>query len=346
MHPFGPMLRAVQAMPLSSLQITGNLCAGVAALVFLVPMQRMVGSLGRDHFNDNRWIRPVLPVAVGLWGLAAGVLLCVTAGGGFDDLGFGRALLYVLTVTATLAVGVVWFVFVALFARPGFTPRALYVPAIQLVPLATLLMAVSLLNPGLVPGVSFSWLRWPWLILAGVTLLVCVIFFGNRIVSAGGRVVGDIVRGIGNRGPSTADQLARIAALEPEAHFIDLLDWANRFNRDVREAATARLRSHPDFLTRLCTELESGLAEYSLSFLRQAQLSEAELRRLAGPTRTALLRWVYGIPAPNYTTKKHLAANRRWGLAMFRDLTAKFAGTRVDFAPVLAEFKAKIEPGS
>ena len=114
--------------------------------------------------------------------------------------------------------------------------------------------------------------------------------------------------------------------------------------REVRDAAAARLRSNPKFLERLSTELGTGNVELAVTFLRDAALSPAEQARFARPARKAMQRWVDRIPAPNYTTKKHLKDQRRWGTEMFRVLSEKFAGTGVDFGPVIADFKDKVEP--
>lgn len=201
------------------------------------------------------------------------------------------------------------------------------------------------LNPQLAPGLPTQWLRLPWTIFAGLSLVVCVGFAGHRIISTGVGGVVAIVHGIRNPGPSSREILATVAELDPETHFEDLLRRASRDESpEVREAATARLRSHPQFLERLSTELETGYVEPALAFLRDATLSPAETSRFARPACTALRRWVGRIPAPNYTTKSHLKALRRWGTEMFRVLPDKFAGAGVDFAPVLDDFKDKVEP--
>ena len=111
----------------------------------------------------------------------------------------------------------------------------------------------------------------------------------------------------------------------------------------MREAATARLRSSPQFLERLSTELETGYVEPALVFLRDATLTPAEHARFAQPARKALQRWVDRIPAPNYTTKAHLNDLKRWGTDMFRVLPEKFAGTGEDFTSVMDDFKDKVE---
>ncbi len=330
--------------PSASQQTIGNVCVGLATLILLLPLQRLLSHYADAEVSHNQWVTPALFVVSPLWLLLMGALLSVTASGGFDWLRLGRPALFTLTVAATLALAVVTFVFVALYIRPGFTPRFLYSPVIYLVPLATGLLVVLSLNPQLVPGFPTQWLRLPWTIFAGLSLVVCVGFAGYQIVSTGAGGVAAIVHRIRNPGPSSQEILATISAADPETDFEDLLRRASRDeSREVREAAAARLRSHPTFLERLSTELETGYAEPALAFLRDATLSPAETSRLARPACTALRRWVGRIPAPNYTTKSHLKELRRWGTEMFRALPEKFAGTGVDFAPVMDDFKDKVE---
>lgn len=325
-------------------QIIGNVCASLATIVFLFPLQKLLSNYASKYVSTNDWATPALYILIPLWLLLMGALLCVTITGGFDWLRLGRTTLYVLTVAAALALATVSFVFIALYIRPGFTPRLLYTPVIYLVPLATVLLVILSLNQKLVPGIPMQWLRWPWTIFAALSLVACVAFFGYQIFRLGVGGVTGIAHRIANPGPSSADVLARIATLDPEKNFTDLLQRANRHeSREVREAATARLRSNPNFLERLSTELETGYVEPAVVFVRTATLTPAEQTRLAHPTCTAMQRWVDRIPAPNYTTKKNLKDLRSWGTEMFRILPEKFASTGVDFTPVIEEFKTKVE---
>ena len=329
--------------PSPVLQIIGDICAGLATLILVLPLPLLLWYFADKEVSNDQWVTPVLYMLTPLWLLLLGALLCMTASGGFDWLRLGRPALYALTVAATLALAVVSFVFIALYIRPGFTPRGLYSPVIYLVPLATVLLVVLSLNQKLVPGIPVQWLHRPWTIFAAVSLVGCVAFSGYWIVTTGfGGVVG-IAHRILNPGPSSAEMLAQISSLDPEADFEALLYRADRDqSREVREAATARLRSGPKFLERLSTELETGYLEPALAFLRDATLSPAEQARLARPARKAMQRWVDGIPAPNYTTKKHLRDLKRWGTEMFRVLPEKFANTGVDFTPVIDDFKDKV----
>ncbi len=323
-------------------QIIGDICAALATLIVLLPLPFLLWHFANEEASNDQWVTPVLYLLTPLWLLLMGALLCVTASGGFDWLRLGRPVLYALTVAATLALAVVSFVFIALYIRPGFTPRGLYSPVIYLVPLTTVLLVVLSLNQKLVPGFPAQWLHRPWTIFAAVSLVGCVAFSGYWIVTTG---VGGVVRiadRVLNPGPSSAEMLAQISSLDPEADFDALLyRAAGEQRRQVHDAAAARLRSSPNFLQRLSNELETGHVEPALSFLRDATLSPAEQARLARPARKAMQRWVDGIPAPNYTTKKHLSDLKRWGTEMFRVLPEKFASTGVDFKPVIDDFKDK-----
>lgn len=326
-------------------QIIGNICVVIATIIFLLPLQKLLWAYAEKNLSNDEWVTPILFALIPLWLLLMGALLCVTASGGFDWLRLGRPALYTLTVAAPLALAVVTFVFVALYIRPGFTPRGLYSPVIYLVHFTTVLLVVLSLNQKLLPGISTQWLRLPWTIATALSLVACVAFAGFWIVRTGAGGVRGIVHRLSHPGPSEQERVAKISTLDPEENFEDLLWQANRHaSRAVREAATARLRSHPKFLDMLAAELETGHVEPAVGFLHSATLTTTEQTRLARPARKAMERWVERIPAPNYTTKKHLKDLRGTGTEMSRMLTEKFAGTGVDFARVIEDFKDKVEP--
>lgn len=325
-------------------QVLGNICAALAAILLLFPLQTVIGDYASKSPSTNDWATPVLYILIPQWLLLMGALLCVTASGGFDWLRLGRPTLYTLTVGAALALAAVLFVFIGLYIRPGFTPRALYVPVIYLATFSTVLLVVLSLNQKFVPEIPIQWLRWPWTICTGLSLVVVVVVGGYLILNLGAGAVRNIAHRIANLGPSSKDSLAKIAALDPEKEFIELLWQANRnAGREVSEAATTRLRSNPNFVERLSSVLETGHVEPAVTFLRDAALTPEEQKRLARPARQAMERWVDRIPAPNYTTKKHLNDLRRWGTEIFGVIPEKFAGTGVDFGPVIADFKDKVE---
>ncbi len=326
-------------------QIIGNLCVGIAALAFLFPLQKLLMDYAGKHVNDDQWVTQALYALIPLWLALIVAMSCVSSIGGFDGLKLGRPILHVFAVAATASLAALTFILVGLYIRPGFTPRGLYVPGIYLVPVSTLLLAVLSLNPKLGAAVPIQWLRLPWTIAASLSLIVCVGFLGTWIARTGvGGLAGFAYR-LRNPGPSSQEILAKVSTLDPDHQFEDLLWHATRHSpRQICEAATARMRSHPKFINRLSSELESGHVEPALGFLCNATLSPTEQTQLARPARRAMERWVDRIPAPNYTTKKHLKQLRNWGEGTLKPVSEKFANTGVDFAPVLEDFQEKVTP--
>ncbi|HRD52552.1 MAG TPA: hypothetical protein PKY96_07885, partial [Flavobacteriales bacterium] len=292
--------------PSTTQQIIGNACVGLATLIFLLPLQRFLWEWARREASNDQWVTPALYLLVPLWLLLMVALLCVTASGGFDWLRLGRTKLYVLTVAAAIALATVSFVFIALYIRPGFTPRALYSPVLYLVTFSTVLLVLGSLNPKLASVVPTQWLQKPWALLSAVSLVGCVAYSGYWIATNGVQGVVGFAHRIINHGPASAEELAQIARMDPETDFESLLWRTDRdASNEVRDAASARLRSHPRFLERMAYELDSGYAEPALIFVRDAELTRAEKARFARPALAALERWVSNVPAHNYTTKEN-----------------------------------------
>lgn len=327
------------------IQITGNACVAIAALVFLLPFQRLLWNYAGKYLSDDRWVTPLLTALIPLWLLLLVALLCVTHSGGFDWLSLGRPALYALTVAAGLALGVVTFVFIALYIRPGFTPRILYTPVIYLVPLATGLLVLLSLNQKHAPGIPIEWLRWPWTLFAAFSLVGCAGFFGERLVHSGFRNVANFAHHILNARNTKPEHLATIARLDPERDFDELLNFARGVESStVRDAATTKLRTHPAFVDALKAELESRSPSTALGFLHGATLSHEEQKRLAGPARRALEHFIAEIPAPNYITRDRQKQILKWGRKTFPIIIRQFADTDVDFSKILPSLDYALRP--
>lgn len=330
--------------PSPLLQTIGNSCAGLATLVFLWPLQRFLWDWARREASNDQWVTPALYNLVPLWGLLMVGLLCVTASGGFDWTGLGRPKLYMLTVAAALALAAVSFVFIGLYIRPGFTPRALYSPVLYLVTFSTVLLVFFSLNQKLVAGFPTHWLIKPWTWFTALSIVGSVLFSGYWIATNGVPGLSGIAMRFIRMLPASEEELARVAQLDPKDEFQKLVWYANRDEKPaVCAAATARLRSDPGFLERMALMLDSGFADPALEFVRDAELSPAEKARFARPALNALDRWVNSVPPPNFTTSENLKRTRRLGDELFRVLPEKFAGTGVNFSGLEGWYKEKME---
>jgi len=330
--------------PSTSQQIIGSISAGLAVLLFLLRLLPFLAEWSRKETSSDQWVAPALSILLPIWVLMMIALLCMTASGGFDWIRLGRGKLYLLTVAAAFALACASYLFIGLYVRPGFTPRGLYSPFLYLILFSTVLLVVVSLNQKLVPGISVQWLLRPWAWFTALSLVGSLIFSGHWIATNGVRGLSGIAMRIIVFLPATEEELAQIAQLDPTNDFEKLLWRANRDEkRAVCEAATARLRSDPEFLERMATMLDSGYAEPALTFVRDAELTLAERARFARPALNALGRWVNSAPAPNFTTSENLKRTRRWGDELFRVLPEKFAGTGVDFSEQQAWYEEKMK---
>jgi hypothetical protein len=330
--------------PTSSQKIIGTISAGLAAFLFLLRLQPFLWEWTGKQTSSDQWATPALHILAPIWGLMMVALLCMTASGGFDWIRLGRGKLYLLTIAAAFALAAASFVFIAFYLRPGFTPRGLYSPFLYLILFSTVLLVVVSLNQKLVPGFSVRWLLRPWTWFTALSLVGSLIFSVYWIATNGVPGLSGIAMRVIRMLPASEEELAQIAKLDPKTDFEKLLRYANRDEkRAVCEAATARLRSDPEFVERMAILLDSGYAEPALAFVRDAALTPAEKARFARPALNALGRWVNSASPPNYTTSENLKRTRRLGDELFRVLPDKFAGTGVNFSELEGWYKEKMQ---
>jgi hypothetical protein len=330
--------------PTTAQQLIGTSSAGLAALLLLLRLQPFLSEWERRQTSSDLWVAPALGILVPLCGLLMLALLAMTAGGGFDWIRLSRTKLYVLAVAAALALGAASFLFIALYLRPGFTPRGLYSPFIYLITFSTVLLVVVSLNQKLMPGLSVQRMIRPWVWFTALSLVGTLVFAGRWIATTGPRRLSSVALRMIVRLPASEAELAEIARLNPEEDFEKLVRRAGGIEKPVvRAAAAARMRSHPEFLDRMAAMLKTGAAEPALLFVRDVELTPTERLRFAGPALSALASWVNQASPSNYTTADHFKRTRRLGDELFRVLPEKFAGTGVDFSEMKAFYEDKMK---
>lgn len=334
----------------SILQIVGNVCLILAMLVLFFALPRVLAKYAELGVQDDRWEAPAIAVLAPLWLLLTGALLCMTAAGGFAWLRPGGPVLYALTVAAGIALAAVTFVFMGLYIRPGFTPRGLYSPLIYSVPLVTSMLVLAALNPKIATALPTQWMRMPWAILTGISIVISFGYFGYYLatdgVSSAGRRVAELV----SPHFDEPGELASIATLDPQTDhdFDKLLSLAGKYHGPkTRAAATARLRELPDLNTRLINLLKSTRSNtIALEYIEAATLTPEEQKLFVGPTRTALLGFIGDIPLPHFTTRERQKQLLRWGRKAIPTIIAKFAATDVDFSGIMPAFEEALRPNS
>jgi hypothetical protein len=330
--------------PSPFVQNIGNACLAIAALLYLLPLQWLLFEMSRKR-ADSGGVLAGLLIVVPMWLLLLVAVLCVVAGGGFDWLRLNRAGTYALVVLGTLSLAAVSLARFEMFPNAGLGTRLLRAGPIHVGTLLTVGLVLFSLNPRLAPALPLRTVQLLWAACAGLALLLCGGLVGQQFVRAGGGRLAGLVHRIRNAGPTSAEQLAQIATLDPHRDFDELLLLAGRFHgRAVRAAATARLRADRGFIDALAAGLNSGNADRSLEFVFGAELTREESAQLALPTRHAIERFTRDIPAPNYMPPERRKQLLGWGRKTLPVIAEKFAGTGVDFGPAIEAFEQALVP--
>lgn len=334
--------------PSAPTQLIGNICVGLAALIYVLPLQLMLFEISNKRNGQTDHGAGFLVIAgifLAMWLLLLVGICCAIASGGLDGLRLARGWFYPLAFGATLAMLALSLLIFEFPNHPNFFTRWSGRVPFYVFPVATMLFTVLVLNPRFTASLPLAPVKLTWLICAGLSLALCGGYLGYRfVVPAMGRAV-SLASFWAKRGETDREIISKIATLDPQRDFADLLRWANQYqSRAVREAATDRLRTNPGFLETLATTLTSHSPERGLDFLPSATLSPAEQQQLALPTRTALERFIYDIPAPNYMPPDRRKQLLKWGRKTFPAIAESFSATDVDFSQITPAFEYALRP--
>jgi hypothetical protein len=334
--------------PSAPAQLVGNICVGLAALIYVLPLQLMLYEIlnkrnGQTDHGAGFFV--VAAMFVVMWLLLLVGVCCAIASGGLDGLRLARGWFYPLAFGATLAMLALSLLVFEFPNHPNFFTRWIGRVPFYAFPMATMLFIVLALNPRFASSLPLAPVKFTWLICAGLSLALCGGYLGYRfVVPALGRAV-SLATFLARRGETDREIISKIAALDPQRDFAGLLHWANQYqSRAVREAATDRLRSRPDFPEALAATLTSRSSERGLDFLPSATLSPAEKQQLALPARTALERFISDIPAPNYMSSERRKQLLKWGRKTFPVIAENFSATAVDFSQIMPVFESTLRP--
>jgi hypothetical protein len=330
---------------LSLAQVAGNLSVFLAAVLYTLPLQRLLHEFARKKEDGGGAIAGAM-ILLPMWLLLLVGEVAAIASGGLDATELSRNTLYAALAVSTVSLAAVSFASLMTQSRPTWTTRLLFGAPIYAGPPLTIAFVATALNPIASWYVPIRTIHAAWTILAAICVTICVGFLiwqlGKVVVR---HAVGFTARLFSNR-ELTLQNLTLIDTLDPQRDFDELLRLANRFSaRNVRELALTRLRSHPDFVSRLATALGGARFDNALALLEWAELSSAEIRELAPSVRDATTRYAHDAhESLRYAHKNRRKVARRWGRYLLRRVAKKFGIAEDDFAAMLATFDAAFDP--
>jgi hypothetical protein len=330
------------------MQIFGNLCISLAALIYLLPLQHLLLEFARKRDDGGGAIAGMMILGP-MWLLLLAGVLAAAAHGGFNGLPVRRGLpLYATIIAATIALAVVTFISFACLNRPTWTVRLTLGLPIYVIPPLTIALVAIALNPGLGARLPLAAVRLPWMVIAGLSLVGCVGYLG---FAATRRVTGAVAQAIHSAGGTKefdAKVRAQLPTLDPDRDFAELLKYAaDAGSAEIRAMATARLRASPRLTDHIAEALMQSDPTKPITFLAETDLSQEEKRQLAQPLYQAMQGYgEYIHQRLHYYPKEWKQEVRAWGRSTYPRVASKFSGNNPDFSGLPAEFDQAFVPNA
>ena len=321
--------------------IFGNICLGLAALIYAIPQQQLFFDTSRR--SDSGTLAALIFVLAPLWALLTTALCIVTARGGFDWLTRTRAPQYAFVLAGGVAIFVV--AFFSLQARFGATLPAMRFFsgwAVQVFPLVTLGFALLALNPSLAGPIPALLPRLPLIAAAVMSVFAC-----GRLVFDGARFWGDLKAGTAAQKAAFVDRrdrekTDRIDELDVVEDFPELLEFTRGSEPTAaREHALKKLHAHPRFTALLTTALTKTAPTNALDYLANSE--PPERRPLAEPVRRAIIRLAALARAQLAEPQPPHTGQFDWNTHLIIAVAEKFRDEGVDYLPVIREFRAALD---
>lgn len=324
--------------------IFGNILLGLAAFFYVLPLQLMLNETPRK--NDGGLIWAAIFVLVPLWIFLTSATCVATAKGALDWTGRERSTQYLLVIVAGLALMVATgFGLIYKFDPPAQMPaitRALAGWAVQIFPLVALAFVALALNPGLAKSVPPSLVRIPVMVVAGLSLVTTAGLLVQWAVFSAKQSAVRVEAEVEFHNKRDRDILARVEVLKTDEGFVELLGFANRFEKEnIRTLAVAKVQAHPAFTAALTDVLTGDWAEKGLVYLDACDAPDPQA--LAAPVRAAILTLAGDARESVAKTHTFYAAQFDWNTRLILSVADKFGALGVDYVPAVREFRAALD---
>lgn len=325
----------------------GNICLGLAALIYLLPWQMLLNQQSRgSHASVGLMLGSivlVLPMGASL----AAALLALSKRGGLDWLTPDRPLQYLGLLGGLLALTLL----IGMASAFRFEPATQIPWALRpMVPLAAwivppfLIVSIAILLNG-PPGHSqLLWARGALLLCTGVAVLVVLgmlVELGQWKIAQGEQRLREVQAFQDQR---DARILAEVQQMNPNDHFASLLNFSNiHETAPIRELALQKLAGHPDLTAGVAHELTAGAAYEAIIYLEGNQPPQPEL--LAEPIRVGIERITAELQRSIQGTHTLHAEQGFSKLQRILEVVRKYERFGVDYRPALRTLRSAFDHG-
>jgi hypothetical protein len=327
------------------MQTLGNLCIGLAALIYVVPWQMLQASNARGGHASVGLLLSSLALGLPLGLLLAAAFGAAVARGGFDWLPLARSGQYVLVLTAGLLVALLCVAVSALRLEPAsqqpwmlraFTPwLALWLPPLLVIAAAVMLNAAG-------DGIPLRSARTLWLLASTVALVVAAGLLGEWVYWQGQRQQAVQQETLAFQNRRDQQMLAEVQQMDPLRDVSGLLNFSNVYETDpIRQLALAKLAQHPDLDAAIVHELTAGRAYEAIIYLQGNDPPHPE--RVAAAVAVGIERIAADLARSIAGTHTLYPEQGETEVMRILDVVARLRSHGVDYTPALLRLRGALQ---
>lgn len=324
--------------------IVGNLCIGLAALLYLVPLQFIYQE---THKRNDGWATlGILFTLVPLWLLLGAGLAIATSKGSMDWIHRPRGQIYLLVGLTTLALFfVTFFSLLGKFEAPSQMPastRPFVGWAARVFPILVFGFLIFALNPPMAQSINGAVYRAPFAIVSGIALIAGLALGLEWMIHSARDQATQYEGMVEAYGKRDRDMIARIESITAEKNFSELIRFSNRYEKpQIRELALAKAKQRADFTEELVRMLTEYDPEGALIYLDACEPPDPSA--VAEPVRLAIL--LLADMARKSIANAHTLYPDQFDSNTRRMLSvvAKLKGQGVDYLPAIRAYRAALD---
>jgi hypothetical protein len=329
------------------LRTIGNLCIGLAVLLYLIPLPLIIVSPPtHDGGQSEAWGLMLLLLL--LW-VCLAVALCASAtNGGLDWLTIARGSQYALVVVTCLAMAVVTGLSGLLRHETAdqipwaVRPLVPFAWAMWIFPMAIAIFSILTVNPAIGAAVPRLALRAPVGLVGGMSLVVCAGMLAQWFISSQQNQAARVDAMVSESTERTQHQMETVRALDANTQLNQVLGYTNRYHDPkLRELALEKIRAVPDLEEQLAAGLRGPWYEQVLIFLDASDPPDG--KPLAEPSRDAFL----AVAEDARSTMKGLSTvhpdSFDFQTRLVLSVADKFRAFGVDYAPAIRAIRSALD---
>ena len=326
----------------------GNICLTLATLVSGLMVSSIFNYKPPQGGNGGAAAYPIwmLLLHVALLGLLVLATIAIARKGGFDWVSPNKLIRYLL-VTAGLLMAVYTLVICAMsMERPGALSdwaRLSMQVAIPGIPFVLIASGFIMLNGFLSESIPGAFYKWPLLLVFGSSILVVGATIRDGIATAAEGVYAAQIR-YENAPSIKAQRLHQIEESDVTEDMVRILEFTGAlYPAEVRDKASAKIKSHPQWQKELVFLLENEHALEAFNFLASNEVDDKSM--FLQPVNTGVLAAAAWIRHSIQGSSPSSFRRDEYSDEVNRVLRTveKFEGLGVDYLPAVRELRAALD---